>query len=186
LANDSEALSLLDSIRLLALKSVTEMDAEYRLRFINRWYSRQFHTPLHTVDDLPTEDVLQHFFECMFEDMEEEKRLRSVQELLETKDERQKRLLKEAVDTEDDENWFREVLDDVKAGRDPLRRDSGLSKPKEDVLPDVFKKAAAQLGESVKELEKTVGADAPDEIGFDFGKAFDPNEDWGLFDDPEE
>jgi hypothetical protein len=164
------------------------MDADYRLRYINRWYSKTFHTPLHVVDDLPTEDVLIHFYECQFEDLEEAERLKSISELLESIDERKKRLLLEADDGKDGEAWFKSVLDDVKAGRDPLKRDAALVPVKADDLPDAFKRAGSDLAAALKKLEDTVGAEAPDEVGIDFEKAFgklyDENEPWDLFEDP--
>lgn len=181
MADESDLPSLLDSIQILALKAVREEDAEYRLRFIYRWYSETFNTPLHVVEDLPTEDVLRHFFERRFEEIPEDKLLEAVQELLETVDERKSRLLKEAGETDEGDNWFHQVMADVRAGRDPLAKDKALAKAKQDQLPDTFKKATKELGETVKDLGKSL-EEQDESINFDFGKAFDPDEDWGLLD----
>ncbi len=61
----------IDGIRARALLAVLRPDQEANLRHIFRWYSRTFHTPLHEVDDLPVEEILLHWFEAQFEDMEE-------------------------------------------------------------------------------------------------------------------
>lgn len=78
--------------RLQAMKAVLAPDEEAWLRHIFRWYSRTFHTPLHQVEELPIEDVLQAFYEDRYEDMEEEERKKEIAELLETPAERQERL----------------------------------------------------------------------------------------------
>ncbi len=56
--------------RILALAAVLtpESDPEYFLRRVFRWYSREFHTPLHEVERLPIDDVFQHYYECRWED----------------------------------------------------------------------------------------------------------------------
>jgi hypothetical protein len=78
----------LHAIALEALRAVIEDDDEYRTRRILRWYSREFHTPLHVVEDLPLDDVWQAFFEVQFEQMSEKKRLIRAAELTETPEER--------------------------------------------------------------------------------------------------
>ena len=70
------------AIKLLSFRNVTsqDADAEYILRKIFRWYSKTFYTPLHTIPDLPLEDVLQAYYECHYEELnldqlEEERKL---------------------------------------------------------------------------------------------------------------
>ena len=67
-----EDLDLLKAMRLCSYGAVKKKDNEYLLRFVCRWYSREFHTPLHLVENYPVEEVLQHFFECRYETMEDE------------------------------------------------------------------------------------------------------------------
>jgi hypothetical protein len=64
---------IIPHLRTLALHSVAKGTYEYHLRHIMRWYSEKFHTPLHMVEDLPLEDILSTFFECEYEDLDEEK-----------------------------------------------------------------------------------------------------------------
>jgi hypothetical protein len=54
-------------LRLLALYNVIHEPGDYNLRFIFRWYSKTFATPLHVVEALPLHDVLIHYFECHYE-----------------------------------------------------------------------------------------------------------------------
>jgi hypothetical protein len=66
-----------EAVRLAALQVVfdsrrkkpKEVDPEYYLRRIFRWYSKTFATPLHEVEELPLSDVLQHYWEEHYEDM---------------------------------------------------------------------------------------------------------------------
>jgi len=71
-----------DAIRLLALREVTrsEPTGAYGWRKIARYYSEKWHTPLHVVEKLDPEKVLQAFWEDYYErlepdDREEEARL---------------------------------------------------------------------------------------------------------------
>ena len=80
------------ALRLQALQSVLVPDEEANLRHIFRWYSRTFHTPLHTVEELPLEDVLRSFYEQSYEELSEEDRKTELRELLETPEERKARL----------------------------------------------------------------------------------------------
>ena len=62
-----------DLTRIVRLQSLVDVergsDPGYLFRFIYRWYSREFSTPLHEVENLPTEDVLRHYFEVKYEDL---------------------------------------------------------------------------------------------------------------------
>lgn len=61
---------LLRAIRRQALVDVHRgTDPGYVLRYVFRWYSEKFHTPLHEVDDLPMEDVFRAFYEVRYEEM---------------------------------------------------------------------------------------------------------------------
>lgn len=63
----------LQSLQIVALEAVLRPDWEATYRYISRWYSTTFHTPLHLVDDLPIAEVLQHYFEAAYERMDEAK-----------------------------------------------------------------------------------------------------------------
>lgn len=83
------------AIQILAAKSVRDNDGEFKLRQIFRWYSKNFHTPLHLVEELPIEDVLQHYFEYVFSEMEPEELQETISELIETQEDRLQRLINE-------------------------------------------------------------------------------------------
>ena len=58
------------NIQLLALEAVEDPDADATRRRICRWYSKEFSTPLHFVEnDLPFADVLRHYLESNFLEM---------------------------------------------------------------------------------------------------------------------
>jgi len=62
-------------------------DQEYQTRRILRWYSREFHTPLHVVSTLPLDDVFQAFFETHFEGLSSKKRIAKAAKLTATPEE---------------------------------------------------------------------------------------------------
>lgn len=60
-------------IQTIALDQVLKgTDIEYQIRMITRWYSRNFHTPLTEVQKIPVEEILQTFYECRYEEMEDD------------------------------------------------------------------------------------------------------------------
>jgi hypothetical protein len=63
--------SFLDYIKVSSLASIKNPDTDYFVRFVMRWYSKTFHTPLHQVDDLPLDHVFQAYYEEMYEKMDE-------------------------------------------------------------------------------------------------------------------
>lgn len=93
----------LEQIRVLALASVVKQNGEYFLRYIFRWYSKEFATPLHVVESLPLEDILMHFYECRYEEMEQPHREEEIHRLIKSKEQ----LLQEKreEDAEDAELW---------------------------------------------------------------------------------
>lgn len=62
--------NLWSDVRTVALRDVLGQRGDYVLRRIYRWYSKTFATPLHLVEELPLEWILQHYFECMWEKLE--------------------------------------------------------------------------------------------------------------------
>lgn len=64
-------MELSEAQRLLALRAVLhpKSDPGYQLRKVFRWYSQAFYTPLHEVYELPLADVLEHYFECHYEEL---------------------------------------------------------------------------------------------------------------------
>jgi hypothetical protein len=80
-------MDLLQAIRLIAMQSVVKPDYEAFLRHVFRWYSREFATPLHEVEDLPIEEILLHYYEYSFEQLDEHERDLQISELLKSDEE---------------------------------------------------------------------------------------------------
>lgn len=80
------------ALRIRAMAAVQDPDSAATLRHIFRWYSREFHTALHIVEELPLEDILVAFYESTYEDMSEDEKQKEIAELLETPEDRRKRL----------------------------------------------------------------------------------------------
>ena len=60
------------ALQLIALKNLLgEQSEEARWRQICRWYSKTFATPLHVVEDLPRLDILQHYIEENYENLQD-------------------------------------------------------------------------------------------------------------------
>ena len=72
----------LKALKILCMHGVVHEPGEYSLRYIFRWYSREFSTPLTEVEDIPLEDVMRHYFESRYEDLEEEDREKEIERLL--------------------------------------------------------------------------------------------------------
>lgn len=81
-----------DALNLIALKGALKPDGESNLRYVMRWYSKTFFTPLHDVPDLPIEDVWLAFFEERYHGMKREDLEEQVALALETPEERNSRV----------------------------------------------------------------------------------------------
>jgi hypothetical protein len=99
----------LEEIQKAALLAVLEPDNNAIMRKICRWFSVKFNTPLHVVEDLPKEYIYQHYFESIYEEMEDVDKHNQIIYLLETPEERQKRVNEE-------ENYLKELQDEVNSG----------------------------------------------------------------------
>lgn len=64
------SIPLIQAVQILAMEAVLSDTDEYRMRDICRWYSGEFSTPLHVVEDLPFEYVLQHYYEAVYAKMQ--------------------------------------------------------------------------------------------------------------------
>jgi hypothetical protein len=65
-------MDIYEAVKINALNAVVNPDEEYYLRFIFRWYSKTFHTPLHLIPDLPVIDILTAYYEELYEKMEKD------------------------------------------------------------------------------------------------------------------
>ena len=86
------------ALRVLAAQAVKDRDEVYVERFMMRWYSKTFFTPMSQVYKIPFDDVVQTFFEEYYEKLEEDELDKEILELIETDEERQERLRLEAAD----------------------------------------------------------------------------------------
>lgn len=86
----------LEAVRIKALLAVMEGDSfSYLYRRITRTYAKLFSTPLHEVEELPIEYVLEHYFEHVYEELTPAQRKKLAIELTETDAERKARLRRE-------------------------------------------------------------------------------------------
>ena len=86
---------MVGDVKVVAMSDVVRSTPEYNFRFILRWYSREFHTPLHLVSTLPLEDIVRAYYEVKYEDMPEHEREHEIGLLLETPEELRERQLQE-------------------------------------------------------------------------------------------
>lgn len=160
-----EDLDLIKAFRLCAFGAVKEKDSDYILRFIFRWYSREFHTELEAVDDIPLEKVLTAFFECRYENMNDEDLEEENEKLRETKAERLLREAAEKDDIDDDEAFFRETVAEAKvaSAKTPKRsldgpmNDPDLDRPvllpiMGEKLPQSFQQFADRIDPKLKNV----------------------------------
>lgn len=99
----------------------------YNLRYIFRWYSVTFHTPLHVVEQLPIEDILQHYYETQYEELDPVQRKTEIEHLLLSPAVLAIRRLEE--DAEDAEAWeYGKQAEAEAATRKPV--ESGPELPK--------------------------------------------------------
>lgn len=86
----------LEALRLIALKGAVKPDAESNVRYVMRWYSKTFHTPLHVVEaEIPLEDLWLAFFEERYHNYDPETLEEEVAKLLETPEQRKEREMAE-------------------------------------------------------------------------------------------
>jgi len=122
------------ALRLVALDNATaeKPPQEYQLRRVFRWYSRTFHTPLHEVWDLPLHDILVHYFEAHYEEMEDEERSAERDQLVLTPKELRARQRKRDASKADDYLFEREAETDevlkFKAAKAPKKGSLGALK----------------------------------------------------------
>jgi hypothetical protein len=114
------------------MRDVSFDAGDYGLRSVFRWYSKTFSTPLHTVEALPLEEVLRHYFEARYEEMDAEAREVEIERLTTTPEElRRKKLSEDAADAE--------ALE--------------FGKEAEEEEKEPAKSSEARLAEAIKELQ---------------------------------
>lgn len=144
------------SLQLIALKNILiEADEDYRWRQIARWYSKTFATPLHEVDDLPRIDVLQHYIEDKYEDIDEAALSHEVEKLLNIEDETKQAIVKSQEDAAMDA-----LENEIKQSKNkPNSKQVAIEKPNKIQLPQEVLDSLATLGTSITDIEKAVQED---------------------------
>jgi len=132
------------AIQLHALACILDddFDDNYQVRQVMRWYSCKFNTPLHEVYGLSIPFILQHYYECAYEE-EKPQDLEKIRELLiETGEEKAIRLKKEEKERLEDEEFAKLAEEEEKV------------KPKQRDLNKTLQNAAKQLSDSIESLGK--------------------------------
>lgn len=111
------------AIRLVALAAVFgEKDPDYAIRRIMRWYSKTFFTPLHVVEELPVEDVLEAYYEVHYEEMSETQREVERKELLMSEAERKAAVRQEDAEAAEAEEYAKAVAEEEAKAPKKLNR----------------------------------------------------------------
>ena len=98
-----------DAIRFRALYNVLHPDYHYSIRYIIRWYSRTFSTPIAQVMELPLDEVLLHYYECHYEEMDETQVQFEIDHLLESEEIRASKIREEEAREVEDVQFQRQV-----------------------------------------------------------------------------
>ena len=174
-----------EAVRWVALRLVVDSkkkdpkypDPNFQLREIFRWYSQRFHTPLHTVEELPLEDVLTAYYETTFAEMEEEELERYVRESLKTEEDRLEEERRAAEEEAEIEQIVREEREAQAAAATAAQEKFGK-----------LEKAASGFAEAVRsvmtrdtELPAATSVPGPQsEISMDFGDLDEEEGEFGL------
>jgi len=81
----------IEALRIIALRGAVKPDWASNERFVMRWYSKTFHTPLHMVYDLPLSDIWLTYFEELYKSADQEFLDEEVAKLFETPEQRAER-----------------------------------------------------------------------------------------------
>ena len=122
-----------------------DFDAQWRR--VSRWYSKTFATPLHLVDDLPRLDVLQAYYEDLYENLEDDKLHLELEELLKPVDELQKALDKSKGESDMDDLEKLVKAENAKAKKSP-------KDPK--VAAKEMIKVTEDLGRALTDIKKSI------------------------------
>lgn len=98
------------ALRIRALGNVLQPDNAFRIRRVFRWYSHRFHTPLHLVEELPTDAVLQTYYEWLYDEhMDHDDVIDEARELLKSEEERLADLFEQGREAASDERFIAET-----------------------------------------------------------------------------
>jgi hypothetical protein len=164
-------MDVLEAIQLEALRSVMEDDSEYLLRRIFRWYSATYHTPLHQVEDLPVEYVLQQFFEVNVENMTKAQRRKLAISLSETHDEKLAREKKESGLS--DAAFLRKVK---RQEKEAAKKRKAREQEQKAEIEETGKHDFLEAADIRKSVAKALSNTVPPKVELpDISMSFDPN-----------
>lgn len=109
-------MDIFDVLQLRAAAAVLAPDREAWVRYVCRWFSREFNTPLDEVYDLPLEFVVINYFEAAVESMDEEQRHEYLSELVLTDEQRAKLRGEEVRAVSSDDAFLDELSKSAMAG----------------------------------------------------------------------
>ena len=142
------------AIRLIALKNALipeERDAEANWRFLTRWYSRTYATPLHEVVNLPKLDILQVYYENFYENAEEAELHNELQELLKPDNAVDRALAKSK-----DEVGMEQLMTETQEQNKKAKTKPEAKPTKKPLTPGKFNKASKQMIDAVDKLGKAI------------------------------
>lgn len=182
----------LTALRLLALHNATSdsPSPDYMLRRVFRWYSKTFHTPLHEVENLPLHDVLVHYHEANYEELEEQELEVERDLLVMTAEERKAEKLRQDARKVEDYLFEKEATEEevltFKKPRGPKKGSLGALKKLPDRDKTVFD-AIKKAEEVVKETGMLMAQASQEDINLVFaddGEFSDLADMDGLGNDP--
>jgi hypothetical protein len=126
-----------EALRLVALQGAYKPDAESNVRYVMRWYSKTFHTPLHEVYDLPLEDVWLAFYEERYQALEKEDLEDEVSKALESPEARNEREMEDEAEKASALEFAKmsEAMNKVAKTVDKVKETLGAMKTPEATLP---------------------------------------------------
>lgn len=149
-------MDLYEAIQQQAMLAVVHPDDDAWLRHAFRYYSKTFATPLHLVQQLPTEDVLRAFFEDVFEQMDEEAREERIEWLLMTPEERRDQKDGEVELGARDDTFFDNLNREVAEGETISRKPAPGA-----AAPQASSKLAALVERTKRRAAKLAGVQLP-------------------------
>lgn len=153
-------------LQLIALKNVLvePPDEDFRWRQICRWYSKTFATPLHEVENLPKIDVLQHYIEEQYENLEDPQVQQELDRLLQREE-----AVAEAIDKAKEDAAMDQLLAETQAENAiPKKPSKDKDKPLEKVeLPEGLLDSMDGLGQAITNIRKAL-EEPPSSFDLDF------------------
>lgn len=114
-----------------------EPDHDDLLRDIFEWYSREFHTPLHTVQTLPLDEVMVSYYRHVYRQLEPEDRHNHAIWLLETPEERAARALNDKKSDEDFARQAAEANEGKKKKKKPSAAEQAFKRMQDKLLENL-------------------------------------------------